>query len=76
MTDHQPQADGEPPDQTGSDGPDLFRFKRPTRPEIRAYGSGAVGAVGMTGEVPHTPVVGGALLVLALADFLWEHVRR
>lgn len=76
MTDQQLQPASEPPDRTGDERPDLFRVKRPSRAEVRAYGAGLVGAASLSGYVPHTAAMGGVTAAVVLADFLREHLRR
>ncbi|KUN57185.1 hypothetical protein AQJ46_48275 [Streptomyces canus] len=57
------------------EGPDLFRFRRPSRHSMRVFGLGMLVAADLGGLVPHGPSAAWAVATVAVTGLLRECVR-
>ncbi|MCX5182597.1 hypothetical protein [Streptomyces sp. NBC_00268] len=67
MTEHRPTAETEEPD--------LFRFGRPSRPDLRFLGLGTLVAADLGGAVPHGPATGWTVAAAVVAGLLRQYFR-
>lgn len=64
------------PPASGSEDPDLFRVRRPTRTEAAVFALFSMEAADLAGFIPESPLSGAVVITAATAVLIKQTVRR